>query len=289
MNMSVFKTEEGREELFTLMDSVMARWSYPYERSFVSTRFGDTHVVTAGDRERPALLLLHGAASNILSWGAEIPRYMGEFFVIAPDIPGEAGKSAPLRPSWENDDYADWLEDLLDAFGINTVSILGISFGGWVALKVAAHRPAKVTRIALLTPGGIVLARASAIWKTILYSMDQKHGAEKMKRIVFGTEDVLPEVSRFFNLVLKHYNPRFGSPPLLTDAELAAITARVMMLSGDRDAFFAVEKAAKRLKAVLPVAAVTILAQGAHGITDPGEGIRQFLCNREAQTVLHID
>jgi pimeloyl-ACP methyl ester carboxylesterase len=55
----------------------------------IPTRFGDTRAMTAGRKGNPALVLLHGSASNILGWGAAILAYMRDFYVIAPDIPGE--------------------------------------------------------------------------------------------------------------------------------------------------------------------------------------------------------
>jgi pimeloyl-ACP methyl ester carboxylesterase len=277
---SIYRTVGSREILLDFYDGVMSQWAFPHENADVPTRFGDTRVVTAGRGENPALLLLHGSASNVLGWGGAIPAYMNHFYVIAPDIPGEAGRSAAVRPSWNTDEYALWLDDLLGALRIEYLALLGISLGGWIAAKYAAHRPGRVGRLVLLAPGGISPARVSAILKTMLYSLQKKNGSAKMKRLVFGTDDILPELSRFFDLLQKNFSPRFGSPKLLSDGELRSIACPVLMIAGGEDAFFNAKKSSRRLKALLPGAEIRIEMKGRHGLTDYGGGIKAFLMGK---------
>ena len=149
MNPEVYRTEHSREILLAFYDGVVGTWSFPHESAMVRTRHGETHVITAGDKSRPALVLLHGAAANILGWGAAMPEYMREFFVIAPDIPGEAGRSAPERPSWNGDEYIEWLDDVLGALQVERTALLGLSLGGWIAARYAAARPQKACRLVL--------------------------------------------------------------------------------------------------------------------------------------------
>jgi pimeloyl-ACP methyl ester carboxylesterase len=276
----IYRTAESRDILLKFYDGVIGGWAFPHETMDISTRFGDTHVVTAGRKGNPALVLLHGSASNILGWGAAIPVYMRDFHVIAPDFPGEAGRSGPVRPSWDNDEYVQWLDELLGGLGIEKAALLGISLGGWIAATYAAHRPERACRLVLLAPGGISPARTSAILKTVLYSMQKEKGAEKMKRLVFGPDDIPQELSRFFDLLQKHYAPRFGSPKLLTDAEISGIACPVMMMSGGEDAFFNAEKTVKRLKKLLPGAEIHVSPKGKHGITDYGGRIMEFLAGK---------
>lgn len=283
MKAEIYRTERGRDILLEFYGEMLKGWSFPYESIAVPTRFGETHIIAAGDKSLPALVLLHGSASNLLGWGGAIPEYMKDFRVIAPDIPGEAGRSAPVRPSWDNDDYILWLDDVLDALEIGNASLLGISFGGWIAAKYASGRPERVNRLVMLAPGGIAPARTSAVLKTILYSMQKEKGAQKMKRMVFGTDDILPEISRFFDLLQLHFAPRFGSPPLLTDGELRRIACPVLLATGGEDAFFNAGKAAARLRHCLPGAEIHIIRHGRHGITEYGGSIAGFLAGGQAR------
>lgn len=277
MKAEIYRTEQSKDILMAFYDGLIGRWSFPRESVMVPTRHGETHIITAGDKGKPALVLLHGAASNILGWGAAIPEYMRDFFVLAPDIPGEAGRSAPSRPSWDGGDYIEWLDDVLAALHVERAALLGLSFGGWLAARYAAARPAKTSRIVLLAPGGIVPIRPGALFKTIVYSMQRQKGALRMKRMVFGKGEILPEVSRFFDLLQQHYVPRLGSPPLLSDDEVKSISCPLLMMAGGEDAFFNAKKAGTRLKSLLPGADIRIDTKGLHGITQYGGDIATFL------------
>ena len=274
---NIYRTEGSRDALAAFMDYVLKMWPYPFEAKFMDTRFGKTHIVTAGQKNSPVLMLLHGSASNLLSFGGDIPKYMGDYFVVVPDLPGEAGKSAPCRPSWRNLDYVFWMDDLMDSMEISEATILGVSLGGWIAAKYAAHRPSRVHKLILNAPGGLAPARISIIAKSMLYSMRKEYGTGKMKRVVFGEEEVAPEVAMFFDLIQKHLIPRFGSPPVLSDSEFQSITAHVCMIAGEKDAFFNTAKAAARLKRVLPEAEIQIISQGQHGLIELGDRIMEFL------------
>jgi len=277
VNPEVYRTEDSRDTLLAFYDEVVGTWSFPHESAMVRTRHGETHLITSGDRSRPAVVLLHGAAANVLGWGAAIPAYRRDFFVIAPDIPGEAGRSAPKRPSWDGDEYIDWLDDVLAALRVQRTALLGLSLGGWIAARYAAARPQKACRLVLLAPAGIAPMRTAALLKTVLFSMQRRKGAARMKRMVFGRGEILPEVSRFFDLLQQHYVPRFGSPPVLSDEQLKAIACPVLMMTGGEDAFFNALKAGARLRRVLPRSEIHIEDGGEHGITEYGGRIARFL------------
>jgi pimeloyl-ACP methyl ester carboxylesterase len=163
MKTEIYRTEKSRGILLEFYDSMLQRWAFPHESMTIPTRFGESHIVAAGQKQKPALVLLHGAASNLLGWGGAIPEYMRDFRVVAPDIPGDADRSAPKRLSWDDGDYAQWLDDVLRAMGLEKAALLGISFGGWLAARYAASRPESVSKLVLLAPAGIAPARTSAV------------------------------------------------------------------------------------------------------------------------------
>jgi pimeloyl-ACP methyl ester carboxylesterase len=65
---------------------------------------------------------------------------------------------APIRNAA---DYAGWLTASLDALGLRRVTLIGMSYGGWLALNYALASPERLERLVLLSPGGgfIPLAR----------------------------------------------------------------------------------------------------------------------------------
>jgi pimeloyl-ACP methyl ester carboxylesterase len=70
--------------------------------------------------------------------------------VFAVDLAGHGRSGGKARASVS--EIADWLTALLDALAIERAAFVGHSLGALAALDMAAHRPDRVSRIALLGP-----------------------------------------------------------------------------------------------------------------------------------------
>lgn len=146
-----------------LYESLLARWPVPYTTLNLPTRQGSTFAIASGQESSPPLVLLHGAGSNSAAWAGDIAEYNRQYRVFALDLLGEPGKSAPNRPAWDSLAYAEWLEGVLDALKIDAVSLIGLSQGGWTALRFAVHRPERVKTLVVVSPGGIAPVRPLSI------------------------------------------------------------------------------------------------------------------------------
>src|SRR5262245_65831208 len=89
------------------------------------------------------LVLLHGIGSSRQAWGPVVPPLTAHFTVIAVDLPG-FGDSPPLPARTESSPaaLAAAVARLLDQLGVSSPHLAGNSLGGWVALELAAIRPA---------------------------------------------------------------------------------------------------------------------------------------------------
>lgn len=217
---SLYRTPAGEKEVMALYDNILTRWPVPYETLNVPTRHGDTFIIASGEKSAPALILLHGACSNAVSWVGEVKRYSLYFRTYAVDIPGEPGRSAPNRPSWNSPAYADWMEDLLNTLKLSKVSLVGISQGAWTALKFATHNTERVEKLVLLTPAGIVPDKPSFILRAIIFSMLGRRGARALNRHTFGKDQIDQEGITFMDTIMSHFKPRIGSMTMFTDEEL---------------------------------------------------------------------
>lgn len=260
-------------------DGMLSFWPVAHREQDIDTRSGSTHVITAGDPALPPCVLLHGAASNAVTWIGDVLPLSQHFHVIAPDLPGEVGRSAPFRPSWKDDSYAHWLGDVMNALNVEKACLVGLSLGGWVALKFAAEYPGRVVGMALMSPGGIAPARRMAVIRSILYSLSGPSGAAKMRCMVFGKADVGPELNMFFDLIQRTHVQRYGSPPLLARDELRNIACPVRVLAASRDAFFSAERAGKRLEGLKQFRFESVDSQ--HGLIGMGEKSLPFLLGQE--------
>jgi pimeloyl-ACP methyl ester carboxylesterase len=104
------------------------------------------------DGPSPAVLLIHGAASNHTRWSEFTRRtkLCNEYDLVLPDMRGNARSMCRGRL-----DLGVWCEDLvaiLDAEGYDSVIAVGHSLGAQIALHLAATHPQRVRGLALIDP-----------------------------------------------------------------------------------------------------------------------------------------
>jgi pimeloyl-ACP methyl ester carboxylesterase len=107
---------------------------------------------TAGSGE--PLLLLHGLGGTRHTWKRVIGALAATHTVIAPDLPGH-GDSDPPAGDYSLGAHASTLRDLLVTLEHPSAAIAGHSLGGGIALQFAYQFPDRVTRLALISSGGL--------------------------------------------------------------------------------------------------------------------------------------
>ncbi len=260
-----------------LYDAALEHWPVPYEPLHLDTRHGATFGLVCGPESGPPLVLLHGAGSSSATWGGDVAVYAQTYRVYAFDLLGEAGKSAPNRPPWEGPAYAEWLADLLDALGLERVTLIGLSQGGWTSLLFAVTYPQRVDRLVLLTPGGVVSVRGSFLLKAMLYSFTGRWGTRRMVRMIFAGQPIPDELEDILIVIMRGFKSRVGVLPNRTDEELRRLTMPVLMIGGDQDMLFDTEKVAARLRSLLPDVQTTILPGMGHALIDTAPLVVPFI------------
>lgn len=166
-NLKMYKSEPGFNAIMSWYEETEAKIPVPVESVFADTRFGRTHMLVAGPVDAEPVLLIPGVAGCAPLWRHQIADLSRHFRVYALDIPGQPGRSDPNPPSFLNDDYACWLQDVLDSMQIERCHIAGVSVGAWVAMRFAIHAPQRVLSVAMLGPTGLSSARLPwRIWLT---------------------------------------------------------------------------------------------------------------------------
>ena len=96
----------------------------------------------AGDREKPALLLIHGFPSSSESFRNVLGTLGRECFVIAPDLPGFGGSGPVERPSFSR--FADMIDALLTRLGAESFHLYLHDYGAAVGLHLATRAPRRI-------------------------------------------------------------------------------------------------------------------------------------------------
>src|SRR3954454_19753989 len=105
------------------------------------------HVAEAGDG--PPLLLLHGWPQHWWSWRHLIPALAERHRVLVPDLRGWGWSDAPPGDYAKTTFAADMIA-LLDAEGIDRVSVVGHDWGGLTAFLLALEHAKRVERLVAL-------------------------------------------------------------------------------------------------------------------------------------------
>ncbi len=226
MVQSVFKSEEGRRAIAAAYERVLSKANshFSFRRRVVGTALGETHLIEAGPENGPALLLLHGTASNSATWLADIPPWSRHFRVIAADIPGEPGQSEDRRLTLASEEPAQWLESLLDALHLSSVRIVGMSLGGWMGLRFATRFPERVEALSLISAGGLARPKMSFLFIALPLTLLGDWGLKRVDRIVCRGVEIPPDVEEFMVLVGRHFRPMLERVPVFSDEELLRLT-----------------------------------------------------------------
>jgi pimeloyl-ACP methyl ester carboxylesterase len=100
------------------------------------------------------VVLLHGWGGQAASMTPLITGLREQYRIVAFDLPGFGGSSPPPVP-WGTPEYAAFVEKAVASLGITRATFVGHSFGGRIALWLAAHVPETVQALVLVDAAGI--------------------------------------------------------------------------------------------------------------------------------------
>lgn len=286
-----FRTEEGWRDFAAVYNEGMQRLSPPAEVRDVETGFGTVRAYRFGDDTRTPLLLLPGKVSSTPLWSANLPSLIAERSVWSIDLLGEPGLSVQRRRIESADDRAAWLDEAIEALGIGTLHLLGVSIGGWAAVNLAIRRPGRIASVIFLDPP-MVFAGVSP--KMVLVSMGSvipfmpKSWRNRLLSMISGGEEApedLPE-GRLVAGGMKYFSSALPVPQRPTEDELRAIAVPVLGIFAGRSIVQNPNKAAAGARKLLADAEIEIWPDASHAIngefpTEIAERVHRFLNVRD--------
>ena len=242
---------------------------------------GEVHYWAGGRPDGKPLLLIHGFGADAL-WGwVEQTALARDHFLIVPDLLW-FGRSRGAAQDYSTLYQAEALRQLLDHLAVEQVDVVGISYGGFVALELANGWAERVDRIVLVDSPGHT------------YTLDDYHAMLERQRLDSVSQLVVPpEASGVQRLVrLAYYRP----PPVplfvardifahmyttcteekvrLLDHLLARagtvqpdlynVPQRALILWGEQDELFPASLAWRLAKALGPEASVRLIPKANH-------------------------
>lgn len=270
-----YTSADGYRAMMAWYEATLTRISVPYRRAVVPTRFGDTHLITAGSADQSPVVLLHGTNVNALVWRAQIAEFAQHFHVVAPDIIGFAGQSAPVRLPYAGDGYAWWLLDVLNELRIDRVVLIGSSAGGYFALKPAALTPERFAGLVLMNPCGFdhfrvpyTLFELQAVTDLVGWFgrrfIATQQTARQMVRLGTSPQTVPDDETVEMALLLVRHYRRYRPPTPLSSCELRRVTMPVLLLLSEYERFLNIRQVIRRAEQILPRLQTHIIANAGH-------------------------
>lgn len=132
-------------------DTLKAKYT-DNESKFITIEGMKIHYKDEG--EGPAVVMIHGVCASLHTWDGWAEELKKHYRVIRLDLPG-FGFSELNDPNVYNRDSALKMMEALDqAFGIEKISLVGNSLGGYVAWLYTSTHPEKVDKLILIDPVG---------------------------------------------------------------------------------------------------------------------------------------
>ena len=204
------------------------------------------------------LLLLHGFTGCGDDWQHVFAEPLADFRIIAPDLPGH-GRSPNPRSDFKFADIARDVFALLDRLNIDRVKAIGMSAGANTLLHMATQQPRRVSALVHVSGTPRFPDQARQIMRTMTeQTRTDAEWAEMRTRHHLGDDQIraLWRHARAFADDRDDMN--------FTAATLSAITARTLIVHGDRDPLYPVELAVELFRGI-PDAALWVVPNGGHG------------------------
>lgn len=284
---AIWKSPEGQAAVQERYRTFLNYWPLPSEQLSLPTREGETFVVASGPLGAPALLLFHGSGANSAMWMGDVKAWAEHFRVYSVDMIGEPGLSAPRRPALASEAHALWLDDVLQGLGLERVSLVGISLGGWLALDYATRHPGRIASLVLLCPGGVGRQRSGFSFKARILLRLGPWGRNRAKVMALGKAPAGAALApspftAFLELIFANFLPRHDKLPIFADEALRRLTMPVMLIAGVQDALLDSAETKRRLAATLPYLTVRFLPEAGHLVIGQTQPILEFLAAAHA-------
>ncbi len=263
----IFKTEDSKRRYMEAYGKALELWPVPFEQIDVQTRLGSTHAITSGEPGRPALLLLHGAGNSATMWYPMIKSLASDYRIYALDTIGDGGKSILCRAAQSRKDYSGWLKDFLDGIEVDKVSLVGLSYGGWLSLNLALDEPKRVDKLALLAPAASFLKLSFQVDFFLRYGhrLPFHPSIDSTIRWLCAPGTVVDKrYTAILDLAGRYGNLSMLFPDVYMDEELRRIQAQTLLIYGDREVIYNTKKAAKRARRLMPHVEVEFIRGAGH-------------------------
>lgn len=203
------------------------------------------------------LVLLHGFGGCTQNWHPFTATLSERHRLIVVDMRGHGYSTNPENKFTHQQAASDVLL-LLEKLGIDHFSAMGMSSGGMTLLHMATSQPQRIDSMVLISATTHFPDQARTIMRRASFSTMPLQVQEMYRECAKRGDEQIRQLITQFNALHENYDDMN-----FTAQNLSAITARTLVVHGDRDNFFPVEIPVSIYRAI-PDAALWIIPGGDH-------------------------
>jgi pimeloyl-ACP methyl ester carboxylesterase len=204
--------------------------------SFLETEGAKIYYEELGDKNSPALLMLHGGFGTIEDFNPIVPTLVKKFRLIAMDARGQ-GKSTLGQQRLTYQQMQLDAELLLSRLGIKEVIVIGFSDGGMVAQRMAISSAVTIKKLILIgTPWTFSDLKDIS---TLLSKVTPESWKEKFPESYNFYKRLNPEID--FEVLTKELKTMWldeGTTGGYLDRRVKGIACPTLIIRGDEDHLF---------------------------------------------------
>lgn len=225
------------------------------------------------------VVLIHGSGPGVsayANWRLNMGPLSASRRVLAPDILGFGYTESPLGLEFSMERWLAHLTGFIDALKLGPVDIVGNSFGGALALALAARAPERVRRLVLMGAAGIEFPLTDGLDRVWgyqpslaemrglieIFSYDATRATDDLVRMRY-LASVRPGVQERFAALFPVPRQRWVSALATGEREIAAIDKPALILHGREDRVIPPANA-ERLFRLLPKAELHMFGRCGH-------------------------
>lgn len=272
-----FQSAQAKAEYTDLYLEKASEWPVVSESRLIETPSGQTYVRMSGRESDPPLVLLSGIRGNSLMWIPNIRAFSAHYRTYALDSIYDIGLSVRQRSLTKPEHLIQWLDEVLAVLvPEGLLSLVGMSYGGWLASQYALHFPQRLQKVVLLAPAATVLPVSWAFIARAALTVIPH--ADFRKRFYYWLlRDMMQsgETGRaWVDEAVAHWvvaERCFGPLPtvratVLADRDLQSFGVPCLFLVGENEKVYSARKAVRRLNRLAPQIKTEIIPHAGHDL-----------------------
>ncbi len=201
--------------------------------------------------EGEPVLLIHGSGPGVSAWAnwrLTIPELAKRYRVIAPDMVGFGYTERPGDIEYSMDTWVAHAIGLMDALGLERLSVVGNSFGGALALGLAVHHSQRIDRQVLMGSVGVSFPITDGLDKVWGYEPSIQNMRELLDIFAYDRSLVSDELAELrykasiqpgfqesFSAMFPAPRQRWVDAMAFTREQISAINKKTLIIHGRED------------------------------------------------------